>query len=146
MAAIRPTLLEDLGLSRAVQAFARDQEVESGIPIAVETRVFAEPNRVTGVTVFRAAQEAIMNARKHASAEHIRVMLESRDGTVVLEVADDGRGRGEEPDGLGLSYMRDRVASLGGSVTIDSVPGQGTTVRAQIPVEDSDGTAPDPGR
>ena len=81
-----------------------------------------------------------MNARKHADAGRVNVTLRTEDGSVVLEVADDGRGVPEVRDGVGLTYMRDRVSSLGGRVEIASSPGRGTTLRVRVPLERHDDT------
>lgn len=138
MATIRPTVFEDFGLARALEAFAREQASESGLRIGVQLDDVPDLPPAAGVTLFRAAQEAVMNARKHADAKRVNVTLSSHDGSVVLEVADDGRGAPVVRDGVGLTYMRDRAASLGGRVDIVSTPGRGTTLRVHVPVEGSD--------
>jgi signal transduction histidine kinase len=89
--------------------------------------------------LFRIAQEAITNAVRHAEAGEVLVRLERRDGDVVLEVRDDGHGfdpaaRAISARRLGLVSMRERAASLGGRLTIESTIGQGTTVRAEVPI------------
>lgn len=80
-----------------------------------------------------------MNARKHSGARRLSMRLERREGDAVLEVQDDGRGTSEIRDGVGLASMRDRVASLGGRVEVDSSPGRGTRVRVQVPMEEEHG-------
>ncbi len=146
MAAIRPAVLEDFGLVRALQAFGRDQEAESGIEIDVHAAPLPEPDPAVGVALFRAAQEAVMNVRKHAGARHVRIRVEARDGAVVLQVEDDGRGAADIQEGIGLTSMRDRVASLGGRVDIWSRPGAGTRVTVQVPLTVGRGDGADPGR
>ncbi len=89
--------------------------------------------------LFRIAQEALSNAVRHAGPARIRVGIEQRDGRVVLEVSDDGRGFDPEAAAvrarhLGLTSMEERCRGLGGELTIDSAPGTGTTVRAEVPV------------
>lgn len=138
MATIRPAVLEDFGLGRALEAFAREQSAEAGIRIDVRLDQVPDLPAAAAVTLFRAAQEAVMNARKHAEAGRVEVTLCARDGTVVLEVADDGRGVPVLREGVGLASMRDRVASLGGRVDIESVHGRGTTLRVIVPMERSD--------
>ena len=142
MSDLRPSTLDDFGLVVALQqqldataseagweaSFVLDGSVERLSP-AVET------------TVFRVVQEALTNARKHARASKVRVGLARRDGDVVVEVRDWGRGfvvggvaaRPERGEHLGLMGMRERVSLLGGTVDIDSMPGDGTNVRIVLP-------------
>ena len=146
LGAIKPALLEDFGLSRAVEAFARDQEAESGIRIDSLIEPLPELEPAVAVTLFRAVQEAVINARKHAEAGHVWIHLAQRDGTISLEVKDDGRGQTVLQEGTGLAYMKDRVASLGGLVEIESGPKKGTTISARVPVEIGYGEGSDPHR
>lgn len=87
-----------------------------------------------------------MNARKHADADRLRISLSQRDGCIVLEVQDDGRGAENLQDGIGLTYMKDRVASLGGTVDVVSRPGAGTTVTVLVPADPGDGDDSGPRR
>ena len=75
-------------------------------------------------------QEALTNARRHSGAKNVRVNLCIEGEELVIEVADDGRGFGP---GVGLSSMRERVASLGGKLEVESEVGGGTTVRLRVP-------------
>ncbi len=143
MSDLRPSTLDDFGLVVALQqqldAVARDAgwhatfEVEGPVARlipAVET------------TVFRVVQEALNNARKHAAATRVAVTLAAHTDEVVVVVRDWGRGfavddvtvRPERGEHLGVMGMRERVALLGGDVTITSAPGEGTTVRITLPV------------
>jgi two-component system, NarL family, sensor kinase len=88
-------------------------------------------------TLFRAAQEAIRNAASHSGATQLDVALAQTNGSVTLSVHDDGRGfdPAEQPEGhFGLRMMRDLLREAGGSLTVESSPGEGTTVRAEVPV------------
>jgi signal transduction histidine kinase len=90
----------------------------------------------TAEALFRAAQEGLTNVRKHAAAGSARLLLAyGEDGTVCLEICDDGRGTagGAEGAGFGLLGVRERTARLGGSVDVVSRPGAGTTVRVAVP-------------
>jgi signal transduction histidine kinase len=136
LAAARPAVLEDFGLARALESFAREQETDSGPPIRVHLTPVPQLAGAAEIVLFRAAQEAVINARKHAAARHVWIEMEPDDGAIVLEVGDDGRGTSEIRDGIGLTSMKDRVASLGGHVDIQSRPGEGTVVSIRIPLEE----------
>jgi len=88
--------------------------------------------------VFRVAQEALQNAVRHAAAQRIEVRLANGAGRLVLEVSDDGTGFDPVAPGvrsrrLGLTSMEERAAALGGSLAIESAPGDGTRVRLEVP-------------
>jgi signal transduction histidine kinase len=88
--------------------------------------------------LFRIAQEALSNVVRHAAAHEVQVGLCEEGSTIVLTVADDGRGfdpghRSVSSRRLGLVSMRERAVDLGGALAIESAPGQGTTVRAEVP-------------
>jgi signal transduction histidine kinase len=88
-------------------------------------------------TLYRVTQEALHNILKHAQAQHVSVSLGIAGGRARLRIKDDGVGFQTDkdfPGHLGLRSMRERVAQLGGRLEIHSVPGQGTEVRAELPV------------
>ncbi len=141
---LRPPLLDDLGLVPALRAFTADVRVWSGVAVAL--RIRGEERRLASgdeLALYRVAQEALVNAMRHAAARHIQVMVDFRDG-VVLRVRDNGCGfipgdqtwvasTGSETSGLGLIGMRERMTQAGGSLRIHSRPGQGTVVDARLP-------------
>ncbi|WP_344862011.1 sensor histidine kinase [Planomonospora alba] len=125
---LRPPALDDLGLAGAVREMAGPEaEVEvrgepAGLPAAVE------------VAAYRIVQEALTNARRHARARTVRVVLELG-GPVRVRVSDDGVGVPEERrSGVGLASMRERAAELGGTCVIVSPPEGGTVVEAVLPL------------
>ncbi|MGW2216883.1 sensor histidine kinase [Nonomuraea sp. NPDC001684] len=130
---LRPPALDDLGLAAAVRALAAPDgpaaEVITegdltGLPAAVE------------VAVYRIAQEALTNVRRHARATRVRVELRREPGALRLLVADDGRGLPpEHRSGVGLTSMRERTAELGGICLVGGAPGTGTTVEVMLPVQ-----------
>ncbi|MET9175107.1 GAF domain-containing sensor histidine kinase [Streptomyces misionensis] len=88
--------------------------------------------------LLRVAQEALHNALRHARAEHVDVSVERRGGGAVLRVADDGDGFDPAAVGragrhLGLVSMRDRASGVGGTLTVESAPGKGTTIEMEVP-------------
>jgi signal transduction histidine kinase len=91
--------------------------------------------------LLRIAQEALANVRKHAAASRVTVTLSHLDDVVMLDVHDDGIGFDQATTvaaagsgGLGLHAMAERVAALGGSLVIESAPGEGTTIAVEVPV------------
>jgi signal transduction histidine kinase len=87
--------------------------------------------------VFRVVQEALRNAVKHSGALHLSVDLIGHDDLLQLTIVDDGRGFDVDRasrDGLGLTSMRERLESVGGSLDIDSTPGSGTRLNVRVPV------------
>jgi signal transduction histidine kinase len=135
---LRPASLEAEGLGQALRKHVDVLRRVSGR--AIELRVAAPPALGAGASgqVFRIAQEALQNALRHAGAERIEVRLEDGGGRLILSVADDGRGfdvaapvmRGRR---LGLTSMEERARELGGRLMLDSRPGEGTTVRLEVP-------------
>jgi signal transduction histidine kinase len=134
---LRPEALEQEGLLAAFQKQADAMRARHGI--AVDLEVEGEPDVPLAVkaALFRIVQEALHNTVKHARARQVTLRLERTPVRLVLEVADDGRGfdpNAAAPGHLGLSSMRERVAALAGTLEIDSAPGQGTRVRAAVPL------------
>lgn len=141
--ALRPTLLDDLGLIPAVRYYAKNLLEPAGVQVHVHATGFGAQRlpREVETTVFRIAQEAITNIARHSRARHATVSLEFTGTAVRLEVRDDGVGFDVAASltdparrRLGLLGMRERVALVGGTLCIDSRPGGGAVVRADIPV------------
>jgi signal transduction histidine kinase len=144
-------VLDDFGLARALRLQV-ERLSEQGIRATFEEDLGGErlPEAVE-TTLFRVAQEALTNVRKHSQAEEVRVTLCRGDRALRLEVRDRGRGfaagvaegaKGEAAPGerVGLSSMRERVALLGGHLEVASEPGVGTAVVAEIPLAEEDPT------
>ena len=134
---LRPSLLDDLGLREALESYANDNLVRQGIAVSLEIdeRVQARPE--VEITMFRIYQEVVTNILRHALAEHVSVELYERDGKLVLDVEDDGRGFDPDAksDGSGLTGMRERAALVNGTVRFDSEPGAGTHIAVEIPLQ-----------
>jgi signal transduction histidine kinase len=141
IANLRPTTL-DFGLATAIRMQIEDLQTEGFEASYEDTLVEERLPSTLEVNLFRVAQEALSNVRKHAETDRARVAIGRREGIVRLEVRDWGRGfrpsgvRGSAGPGetVGLSSMRDRVALLNGSLQIRSEPGFGTSVVAEIPL------------
>ena len=141
--ALRPAALEEADLVGAIEAVCHAYSERLGIPVRAEAGLTglaaaAVPPAMEHA-VLRVTQEAVANAARHAGPAQITVRLQVAGGQVQLEVADDGHGfdvadRRAHASGLGLRTMHDRVTELGGSLTIDSAPGDGTQVRARFPL------------
>jgi PAS domain S-box-containing protein len=130
-AGIHPAMLVNRGLGPAVGALADGLPLPVDVNDGLEERV---PDEIEASLYFFVS-EALTNVVKHAEATSARVRLAERYGALVVEVADDGIG-GVTPDrpGTGLRGLGDRVAALDGTFAIESVPGAGTTLRAQVPL------------
>jgi PAS domain S-box-containing protein len=132
---LRPPALDREGLVSALRAYASDVRP----PPEVVDRLRSEPPPDIRAILFRVAQEAIANARKHAEAGSITVTLSTEDGGVRVVVADDGSGfdlsalETPEPGHIGLATMIERAELAGGHCRILSEPGGGTTVVAWVP-------------
>jgi signal transduction histidine kinase len=132
---LRPASLERLGLPAALEALAEESSNRGDFEVATEIVFDADLTSDEERGVYRLVQEALNNVVKHAAAGHVAVRVGTADGAVEIEVIDDGSGfdpsRGP---GRGLLGMRERVEMLGGSIDLLSAPGEGTTVRASLPL------------
>jgi signal transduction histidine kinase len=133
---LRPPLLQEHGLAPALRARLRAVEARAGLAAAFEGEEVPRLRPEAEQELYRVAQEALNNVLKHAHASRVTVRLEVHDGQAVLEVVDDGVGfepvvRGGCGDGL--RGMRERAARLSGTLMVESAPGAGTRVRAEVP-------------
>ena len=141
---LRPASLDHAGLTAALQQLIRIFTQDTGMPIRLKTVGFREDERLVPeveATLYRIVQEALTNVIRHAQASRADVMLERRDGSIVLIVEDDGKGfdpRIRRGTGhLGVLGMQERAEMLGGTLTIESKRG-GTTLFAEVPYGDTD--------
>jgi signal transduction histidine kinase len=114
-----------------LQALAHRSPIPVNLDITTDGRL-AEPIEVAGYFV---ASEALANAAKYSRASRIDVSLERRDGSLVLSVRDDGVGGVDAASGSGIVGLNDRVEALGGSLRVESLPGEGTQIVAQLPLD-----------
>ena len=139
MNGLRPSVLDDFGVSEALRewgaALQEQGELEVRLAIDPDAKA-AQPE--ANVALFRIAQEAVLNARKHARARSLAIELarEADGDELRLEVRDDGRGfdpRAPVRGRFGLFTMRERAEACGGRLEIDSAPGRGTRLCAVVP-------------
>jgi signal transduction histidine kinase len=136
--AIHPPVLADQGLLEAIEAQAARLPLEVVIEADPALRGVRYPAHIETTTWYVVA-EALTNAVKHARAERVLVALSQPDGHLTVEVRDDGCGFDPgSPRGLGLAGLADRVSIANGALRIDSQPGQGTTLHAEIPLSAPD--------
>ena len=141
---LRPAVLDNLGLARAVNSYAKDFLEKRGIGVRVT--VVNSGRKLpahTETMLFRIAQEALTNIVKHAEATQVEVRLEVTDSLVVMQVEDNGKGFDSDSvlhsedlkQSLGLYSISERAVLLGGTVAINSEIGRGTSIMVQIPLE-----------
>jgi signal transduction histidine kinase len=143
IAGLRPTVLDDFGLAPALQQSAEQLRADGWDVSCDLTSPSGRLAPLVETALYRVAQEALANARKHARAAHIQISLGQTDHTVRLMIADDGVGfernglRCEGADGehVGLAGMHERLALIGGGLVVDSQPGGGTRVVAEVAVQ-----------
>ena len=138
---LRPAVLDDLGLIPALHAYCKALAAEKKLKIQMTAFAGVEALPATGKTVlFRVAQEALNNVVRHARATRVKVTIAEGRGQISMEIGDNGQSfrvdkafLAKNPKRLGLVGMKERLEMIGGSLTIKSAPGSGTTVRAAIP-------------
>jgi PAS domain S-box-containing protein len=138
---LRPLMLDDLGLTDAAQWLVEDFGRRAGIECRLDLNADAGLDaleRPAATAVYRALQESLTNIARHSGAKSARIALGLRNGTLELEIEDDGRGISREEiamsRSLGLKGMRERIGYLGGSLEVEGTPGRGTRVRVRLPV------------
>jgi PAS domain S-box-containing protein len=142
LAGLRPTVLDDFGLARGLRAYVDGLAAENLTVTFAESVGVRRLGADVEIALFRLAQEALTNVRKHAQVREARLRLHQDGDQIVLEVEDSGSGfdltavRSCDRPGehLGLLSMTERIAQVGGSVEIRSRCGEGTLVRAVVPV------------
>ncbi|AXK71515.1 sensor histidine kinase [Lysobacter sp. TY2-98] len=134
---LRPTILDDLGLEPALRWLGRSVGQAAGISIAVEVEPLPPLDGERETLLFRVAQEALNNIAKHAQARSVLMRVVERDGRLQLQIVDDGVGF--DPSlraaGSGLSGMRERLRLFAGTLEVHSAPGDGTRLRAVVPLD-----------
>jgi signal transduction histidine kinase len=140
IADLRPSHLDDLGLSSALRWYASDVQERTSINVKVEINGGEQPVASPAKTaLFRIVQEALTNVIKHAGATAAFIRLSYTQDAVKVQVSDNGKGFEAQARGSrgrtswGLKNMEERAALLGGTFQVHSTPGQGTTINVSIP-------------
>ena len=126
---IHPAILSEAGLGPALKALARRSAVPVELDLNLGSRL-AEHLEVAGYYI---ASEALTNAAKHARASVIDLRVDGGDGALTLSIRDDGIGGADPSRGSGIIGLKDRVEALGGTISVLSPPGHGTTLDVQLP-------------
>jgi PAS domain S-box-containing protein len=129
---LHPAILTDRGLERALTSLADHATVPVELRVALPNPRLAMP--VEAAAYFTIC-EALTNVAKHARATRVWVNVEPLDDHLSVEVGDDGAGGADLSAGSGLQGLRDRIAAVNGTLTIDSHPGAGTVLRARLPLD-----------
>lgn len=135
---LRPAILDDLGVTAALEQQLRRLRETTGMKTTLTVTEEPQLDMLTGATLYRIAQEGLANVVRHAQATDVEVTLAVRDGAAVLKITDNGRGMSQDQvanaRSLGLIGMRERAELLGGTVVINSDPGEGTTLEVTLPL------------
>jgi signal transduction histidine kinase len=129
---LHPAALSQGGLAPAIAALAR----RSPTPVALDIRLSRRPSERVEIAAYYVVAEMLANAAKHADAARVCVTAEVHDGTLRVRVGDDGIGGADAGRGSGLVGLADRVEALGGTIALDSPPGGGTTLVAELPLDE----------
>src|SRR6266436_282012 len=141
---LRPTILDDLGWIAAIRFLAEGISKRADLPIHIQATVFGRLPTAVETALYRTVQEGLTNAVKHAKAGHVWIRAWKERVALCCSIRDDGAGFDSqrvqtEPSrkGLGLVAMRERVSAIGGTLRIESCPGQGTELLIRVPLEDN---------
>lgn len=141
---IRPTILDDLGLAPAIVFLGRRFQGRTGITVFVECAIDQRQPPQTETAIYRVVQEALTNVSRHAHASQVHISIEQKVSTIRGRIRDDGSGFNPATlqsatgrAGLGFRGMQARMDAVGGTLSIRSFPGEGTTIEFTLPSEDA---------
>jgi signal transduction histidine kinase len=139
---IRPPLLDDLGLVPSLKRLAEGVSEEAGIRITVASDLDERLDLAVESLLFYVAREALQNVVRHARAESVEIVVSRADGRARLSIRDDGVGfRSDGPRGLGLRGIEERLDVSGGTMALETAPGQGTLMAVEVPHDGDSGRA-----
>lgn len=136
---LHPIELAHYGLCQAIERHCRRVQEQTDIDIKTETDCCVSLSEKVKENLFHIFQEALNNTVKHAQAGHVSVRVVQRGGYLELELSDDGAGfdaKSPLGHGLGMLTMRERAQLIGARLTVESLPGKGTTIRVEAPLYD----------
>lgn len=133
---LRPSMLDDLGLGPALEWQGREVSRRSEIEVEVHAgSAFGDLPPDYATAIYRLVQEALNNSIRHSGAKTAKVEVEQSGRRIRVRISDDGRGFDpKRTRGLGILGMEERVKRLGGEFTVDSSPGRGTAIIAELPL------------
>ena len=126
---IHPVVLTEKGLDAALYALAS----RAPVPVTLESENDGRLPEAVEVAAYYAVSEALANVAKYAQATHADVAVHRANGTLMVDVIDDGVGGADTAKGSGLRGIADRVAALDGTLSVESPPGRGTRLHVEIP-------------
>ena len=136
---LRPGVLDDLGLTDALEWYTTDFEKRTGIACSFNHFDVPEVNNMVATAAYRITQEALTNVARHSHATHVHVTLKAEEGRLTLQIVDNGLGfRTEglkESECLGMAGMRERASLVGASLEIQSQPEAGASVFFALPID-----------
>ncbi|MFA6957189.1 MAG: GAF domain-containing protein [Thermoanaerobaculia bacterium] len=138
---LRPASLDHLGLEAALRQYSRSAGTETGLAVRFKARGFTDDRLEPAIetALYRVVQEAVANVVRHARATGVDIFVRHRGDSIMVMIEDDGVGFEERLVPLnghfGLLGMRERAAALGGTLTVESTPGAGTTIVVEVPID-----------
>jgi signal transduction histidine kinase len=139
---LHPATIENLGLVAALESFCEEFSAQQEIKINfIDGSVPRNVSTDVSLCLFRVAQEALRNVKKHSGSKSAEVRLEALDKSIHLVVSDPGKGfdrTNQSPHaGIGIRSMEERLRLVEGTLRVKSTPGAGTTIEASVPIEAS---------
>jgi signal transduction histidine kinase len=128
---IHPVILSEEGLAAAIESLAD----HCPVPVDLDVRLAGRLSEPVEATAYFVVSESLTNVAKYADASSARVRIAPRNGSLLVEVVDDGIGGVDVEHGSGLRGLSDRVSAVGGTMRVESDAARGTTVRAEIPLD-----------
>ena len=133
---LRPSMLDDLGLVSALEWQGREVSRNSEVEVDVQSENVSDtlPDEYR-VCIYRLVQEALHNAVRHSSAKNAKVIVRQSPTSITVQISDDGKGfNADRTRGIGMLGMEERVKRLNGSLKVESKPGEGVTITAELPL------------
>jgi signal transduction histidine kinase len=140
MGNLRPLVIDEAGVGTALEYLVAEHRQKGDLDVAFENRTsLGRLDPLLENTVFRIAQEALTNVARHSGTQQAKLVLSQHNGTIRLEISDEGRGFDAStvsPGRFGLEGIRKRASVVRGSARIEAVPGGGTRVMVELPIRE----------